>query len=51
MQEMDYAVPYLKNMLSFLGMADITVVRVEGTSIPGVQDNALQKGIDSVQIN
>jgi len=51
MQEMDYAVPYLKNMLSFLGMADITVVRVEGTSIPGIQNDALQKGIDSVQIN
>jgi len=51
MKSFDFAEPYLKSVLGFLGMTDVTSVRVEGTSIPGLQDTALQKGIDSIQIN
>jgi FMN-dependent NADH-azoreductase len=46
----DFAIPYLKNVLGFLGMRDVTVVRAEGTKIPGVQDKALEKALDSVVI-
>ena len=47
----DFAVPYLKHMLGFIGLTDITVFRVEGTSIPGIQDTALEKGLSSIQLN
>ena len=41
----DFVAPYLQTVLGFLGMTDMTVVRVEGTSIPGVQDTALDKAL------
>jgi FMN-dependent NADH-azoreductase len=46
----DFVEPYLKKMLGFLGMTDLTVYRVEGVNIPGIQEHALQKGIESIQI-
>lgn len=46
----DFVAPYLKAVLGFLGMTDVTVVRAEGLAIPGVQDTAVQKGLDSVTI-
>jgi FMN-dependent NADH-azoreductase len=51
MTSYDTATPYLKSVFGFLGLTDVTVVRVEGTSIPGIQDNALAKGIESIVIN
>jgi len=50
MQPYDHAVPYLKSMLSFIGMTDITVLRAEGTSIPGIQDVALEKAVESFEL-
>jgi FMN-dependent NADH-azoreductase len=50
MKDFDFAEPYLKAVLSFLGMKDVTTIRVEGVSMPGVQDTALQKAIDSIVI-
>ncbi len=46
----DFVSPYLKAILGFLGITDVTVVYAEGFAIPGVQDNALQKGIDSITV-
>lgn len=51
MQALDYIPPYLKSILGFIGLTDITFVRVEGASIPGVQDTAMEKGIASIQID
>jgi len=51
MASFDFAVPYLKHMLGFIGLTDITVFRVEGTSIPGIQDTALEKGLSSIHLN
>src|ERR1700730_6845220 len=48
MQPHDFVVPYLKWVLGFLGMTDITVLRVEGTAIPGIQETALEKGVKSI---
>ena len=42
-----FVAPYLKAVLGFLGMTDVTVVRAEGLAIPGVQDTAVQKALDS----
>ncbi len=46
----DFVAPYLTTVLGFLGMTDVTVVRVEGTSMPGVQDAALEKALASSHI-
>ncbi len=46
----DFVAPYLKAVLGFLGMTDVTVYRVEGTAIPGQAEIALQKGIDSIAV-
>jgi FMN-dependent NADH-azoreductase len=51
MKPFDFVEPYLKHILSFIGLTDITVVRVEGSSIPGIQDTALEKGINSIHLN
>ena len=47
MQAFDFAVPYLKAILGFLGITDVRDVRVEGTAIPDLKDFALDKAIDS----
>jgi FMN-dependent NADH-azoreductase len=49
-QDRDFATPYLRLFLSFLGITDVTVVRVEGVKLPDFQATALQKGIDSVVV-
>jgi FMN-dependent NADH-azoreductase len=51
MQPFDYAEPYLKFILTFIGLTDISVFRAEGSSIPGMQDAALEKGISSIHLN
>lgn len=51
MQTYDFVAPYLKAVLGFLGITDVSVFRVEGTSIPGVQDSALENGIESIVID
>lgn len=50
MQPYDFATPYLRWMLGFLGMRDVTVARAEGVRLPEFQAAALQKGIDSVTV-
>ena len=50
MQSYDFATPYLRWMLGFLGLTDITVARAEGVKLPEFQPTALQKGIDSVSV-
>jgi FMN-dependent NADH-azoreductase len=47
----DYVEPYLKAILSFIGMSDITPYRVEGLSVPGARVAALQKTIGSICIS
>ncbi len=44
----DFVEPYLKSVLGFLGMTDLTTYRVEGLSIPGVMETAFQKAVDSI---
>jgi len=44
----DFLTPYLKFVLGFVGLDDITVFRAEGFSLSGVQDTALEKSIDSI---
>ncbi|OOQ60531.1 FMN-dependent NADH-azoreductase [Mucilaginibacter pedocola] len=50
MKSMDFIEPYLRSMLGFIGMTDVDFVRAEGTNVPDLKDNALEKGIDSVMV-
>ena len=50
MQSSDFATPYLRFMLGFLGLTNVTVARAEGVKLPEFQPTALQKGIDSVTV-
>jgi FMN-dependent NADH-azoreductase len=49
-QGLDYAEPYLRFILGFVGLKDITTFRIEGVSIPGIKETAVQKGFDSVAV-
>lgn len=48
MQSFDFAGPYLKAILGFLGITDVTIVRVEGTAIPDLKDHVLERAINSI---
>lgn len=50
MKSFDFAEPYLKAVLGFIGLSDVTVFRVEGVNVPGVQETALEKGLASVAV-
>jgi FMN-dependent NADH-azoreductase len=40
----DFQIPWLRNMLGFLGMTDVEVIRVEGTAFgPAAADKALER--------
>lgn len=47
----DFVSPYLKAFLGLLGMTDVDIFRAEGVKVPGIQDSALQKGIESIEIH
>ena len=47
----DFVAPYLKSFLGFLGMTDLTVFRPEGLKVAGVKDHAMEKAIDSIEID
>jgi FMN-dependent NADH-azoreductase len=50
MKTYDFAEPYLRAILAFIGITDVTTFRVEGTSAPDLKEIALQKGIDSIAV-
>lgn len=45
----DFSESYLRAVLGFLGMTDVTTFRVEGTAIPDFAENALPKALSSVE--
>ncbi|MGV3698205.1 FMN-dependent NADH-azoreductase [Flavobacterium sp.] len=49
-QDKDFAVPYLKAVLDFIGITDVTVVRAEGLGISGIAETALEKAIESIAV-
>jgi FMN-dependent NADH-azoreductase len=50
-QQHDFVAPYLRSFLSFLGMNEVHVFRVEGVKIPGIMEHALEKGIASIHVD
>lgn len=47
----DFVAPYLTAFLGFLGITDVTVFRAEGLKVAGVKENAMEKAINSIQID
>ncbi|MCP2025530.1 FMN-dependent NADH-azoreductase [Flavobacterium sp. HSC-32F16] len=45
----DFSESYLRTVLGFLGMTDVTTFRVEGTAIPDFAENALPKALSFVE--
>lgn len=45
----DFSEPYLRTVLGFLGITDITTFRVEGSSMPEFAASALPKALASVE--
>lgn len=50
MQAYDHAVPYLKDVLMFIGISDISVLRAEGTAIPALKDLALHRALEEITV-
>jgi FMN-dependent NADH-azoreductase len=47
--QLDHAVPYLRNVLAFIGLTDVEVIRIEGVGMgPEATDAALKKATDRV---
>ncbi|ASK29267.1 FMN-dependent NADH-azoreductase [Chryseobacterium sp. T16E-39] len=47
----DFVAPYLTAFLGFLGMTDLSVFRAEGLKVPGVQEYAMEKAVESIVID
>ncbi len=48
MKSYDFTEPYLRAVLGFIGLTDITTFRVEGTVVPGMKETALPKALSRV---
>ena len=48
MKALDFTEPYLRGVLGFLGMNDISAFRVEGTGMPQLQESAFPKAVGTV---
>ncbi len=47
MKSYDFTEPYLRTVLGFIGLTDITVIRVEGTMVPAVKETAWTKALET----
>lgn len=50
LKEKDFVEPYLRWILGFIGLTDITTLRVEGTAIPGMMEQAMEKALAGVKV-
>jgi FMN-dependent NADH-azoreductase len=50
MKSYDFTESYLRAVLGFMGMTDITAIRAEGMSIPHVKEHAMDKAIASIAV-
>lgn len=50
MKAYDFTESYLRTVLGFIGMTDVTVYRAEGLAMPELKDTALEKAVESIAI-
>jgi FMN-dependent NADH-azoreductase len=51
MKSIDYVEPYLKTILKFIGITNVQVYRVEGSSVPEEQEIELAKVVSNIRID
>jgi FMN-dependent NADH-azoreductase len=50
-QSFDFVSPYLRFILGFLGVSDVSIFRVEGLKMPGVKETAYENALQSIRID
>ena len=50
-QSFDFVSPYLQFLLGFLGITDVSIIRVEGRKIDGIKETAFEKGVERIAID
>jgi FMN-dependent NADH-azoreductase len=50
-QSYDFVSPYLKFLLGFLGITDVTFFRAEGLKVEGIKETAFENGVASIAID
>ena len=51
MQPYDFVSPYLKTILGFIGITDVTIVRAEGTSLANTKDVSMETVINNMVLS
>ena len=49
LKDSDFTESYLRKMLGFLGLTDVTVFRAEGTMMPDFARNAIPKALEAIE--
>ncbi|MBN9382683.1 MAG: FMN-dependent NADH-azoreductase [Chitinophagaceae bacterium] len=47
---MDFVEPYMRTVLGFIGLTDVTMLRVEGTAVPGVKEQAMERALAEMRV-
>ena len=47
----DFMEPYLRTILGFIGLTDLTFFRVEGTNVAELKEHAMEKAVASIHLN
>jgi FMN-dependent NADH-azoreductase len=50
MKSFDFTEPYLRKVLNFIGITDITTYRVEGVNMPGIREHAYEDALERISI-
>jgi len=51
MRPLDFATPYVRHFLAFIGIKDVTAFRIEGTAAPQMQEAAINKALNSIAVH
>ncbi|MBS1605016.1 MAG: NAD(P)H-dependent oxidoreductase [Bacteroidetes bacterium] len=51
LKQYDFVEPYLRWILGFIGLTDVTTVRVEGLAVAGLKETALDRAIAGIHLN
>lgn len=50
MKSFGFTEPYLRKVLNFIGITDITTYRVEGVNLPEIQEHAYEEALERINI-
>ncbi|GAA4305777.1 FMN-dependent NADH-azoreductase [Compostibacter hankyongensis] len=50
MKSYDFTEPYLRKVLSFIGLTDITTYRVEGVNLPDTKNHAFEDAVEQIAV-